>query len=67
MAEERDKKGIQRNYEKRREKYDDSRTRAKAKARTEYKHLDRELNNIICLCDSLTEQHRQCHAASVCC
>ena len=46
MAEEPDKKGIQWNYETRREKYDESRMRAKAKVRTEYKHLDRELNNI---------------------
>ena len=69
MAEERDKKGIQRNYEKRREKYDESRTRAKAKVRTEIVSLTTlsSLNMTICLCDSLTEQHRQCHAASVCC
>ena len=46
MAEEPDKKGIQWNYETLREKYDESRMRAKAKVRTEYKHLDRELNNI---------------------
>ena len=46
MAEEPDKKGLQWNYETRREKYDESRMGAKAKVRTEYKHLDRELNNI---------------------
>ncbi len=36
MIEERDKKGIQYNYDTRGEKYNESRSRAKAKVRTEY-------------------------------
>ena len=50
MAEERDKKGIQWNYETRREKYNESRRRAKAKVRTEIVSLttsmELELDNM---------------------
>ena len=64
MAEERDKKGIQWNYETGGEKYDESRMRAKAKVRTEIVSLttSTSLNSTIRF-----DQHRQCHAAFVCC
>ena len=64
MAEERDKKGIQWNYETRREKYNESRRRAKAKVRTEIVSLTTSTSERLTI---RFDQHRQCHAASVCC